>query len=162
MLEIQDLVGRLGDVIGAFSARVWTHITALQHARGLVATPYIMCGVTVGAHLSTPKHPPLYCLCVCVRCRHHAPHSCNNVATRPCAAQILTLSPSCRRQNRLTVTRHPCSIFLAGQKDYQGVSQRGRPRSDYAVFTLCQYARSLSQLQWRRATVSSRSAMPAH
>ena len=52
MLEVRDLVGRLGDVIGAFSARVWQHTTALQHARGLTATPYILCGVTVGAHLS--------------------------------------------------------------------------------------------------------------
>jgi hypothetical protein len=60
MLEIQDLVGRLGDVIGAFSARVWTHTTALQHARGLVATPYILCGVTVGAHLSEPSTPTLF------------------------------------------------------------------------------------------------------
>ena len=54
MLEIEDLVGRLGDVIGAFSARVWTRTTALQHARGLVATPFILCGVTLGANLSAP------------------------------------------------------------------------------------------------------------
>ena len=57
MLEVQDLVGQLGDVIGAFSARVWMHTTALQHARGLVATPYILCGVTVGAHLSARSVP---------------------------------------------------------------------------------------------------------
>ncbi len=64
MLEVRDLVGRLGDVIGAFSARVWMHTTALQHARGLTATPYIMCGVTVGAHLSAPTCP-VHCICLC-------------------------------------------------------------------------------------------------
>ena len=58
MLEIEDLVGRLGDVIGAFSARVWTHTTALQHARGLVATPFILCGVTLGANLSARYTQP--------------------------------------------------------------------------------------------------------
>ena len=63
MLEIQDLVGQLGDVIGAFSARVWTHTTALQHARGLVATPYILCGVTIGAHLSACCPPRFVAVC---------------------------------------------------------------------------------------------------
>ena len=49
---MQELVGALGDVLGAFSARIWTHVTPLQHARALVASPYILCGVTVGSYMS--------------------------------------------------------------------------------------------------------------
>ena len=40
------------NVLGVFSGKVWTHLTPLQHARGVLASPYVLCGIAIGSHMS--------------------------------------------------------------------------------------------------------------
>ena len=52
VVEMQELVGAVGNILGTFSGKTWTHLTPLQHARGLLVSPYVLCGVAVGSYMS--------------------------------------------------------------------------------------------------------------
>ena len=71
MPEVYALVRQQKDAITAFIECFWNELRPAQHARALLATPYFLCGLELGQHISAnlrisrshrppqqPAHPP--------------------------------------------------------------------------------------------------------
>ncbi len=43
------------EVLQDYCSDFWRELDALQYARGLVATPYPLCSMSIGVHLSAPS-----------------------------------------------------------------------------------------------------------
>ena len=78
---VQQLQGALGEYGGAF----WDRLRPAQLARAVVATPYPLCAVSVGIHISAPravlrgtwvKSHFSRCACRAVRSHHEKPQQC--------------------------------------------------------------------------------------
>ena len=53
-VDLLALVAEMHGVLQDYCVRFWGEMSAVQYAKGLVATPFPLCSMSIGVHLSAP------------------------------------------------------------------------------------------------------------
>jgi len=56
-VDVRALVREMHGVLQDYCFCFWGKLGALQYARGLLATPFPLCSMSIGVHLSAPPTP---------------------------------------------------------------------------------------------------------